>query len=222
MARLVRRDGPLTALPVGSNIPMKTYQFADFDGDRRTDVFRANGTQFFISSAGGTSVAAARDLTAGRQDLRFGDFNGDGKTDVFSLANGQWSVSDGGSAGWRRLNARLSSNLASLVFADFNGDHKTDIARSTNGNWQVSWSGSTGWQVLQFRRSESLGAGMLFGDFTGDGHDDVLQYGVRAPAPQTACWAARSPDPRLVGLPYFRLSSAGAQPFGIWSMAAMR
>ena len=201
---------------------MKGYRFGDFDGDRKTDVFRANGAQWFYSSGGAASWRPLAVSRLGVGDLRFGDFDGDGRTDVFSLANGQWSVSDGGSAGWRRLNARLSSNLASLVFADFNGDHKTDIARSINGNWQVSWSGSAGWQVLQFRRPENLGAGMLFGDFTGDGHDDVLQYGIRAPAPQPGCVAARSPDPRLVGLPYFRLSASGAQPFGIWSTAAVR
>jgi hypothetical protein len=63
---------------------------------------------------------------------------------------------------------------------------------------------------------------MLFGDFNGDGKDDVLQHGVRASVPQPACWALHSPDPRLVSLDRFRLSSAGAQPFGIWSTAEMR
>jgi hypothetical protein len=222
---LISRGGTTspTPLPAGSNIPLKGYRFGDFDGDRKTDVFRANGTQWFYSSGGATSwkpLAVSR-LRVG--DLRFGDFDGNGTTDVFSLANGQWSVSDGGSSGWRRLNARLSSNLASLVFADFNGDHKSDVARTSGGNWQVSWGGATGWQVLQYRRSENLAAGMLFGDFTGDGHDDVLQRGVRTALPQqTPCWAARSVDPRLVSLNRFRLSSAGAQPFGVWSTAEMR
>ena len=71
-------------------------------------------------------------------DLRFCDFNDDGKTDVFSLANHQWSVSYGGATGWRRLNARLSSNLAEPVFADFNGDGHCDVARAYQGRWQVS------------------------------------------------------------------------------------
>lgn len=184
--------GASSPLPAGSNIPMKGYRFGDFDGDRKTDVFRANGAQWFYSSGGATSWRPLAVSRLGVGDLRFGDFDGNGTTDVFSLANGQWSVSDGGSAGWRRLNARLSSNLASLVFADFNGDHKTDIARSGSGNWQVSWGGSTGWQVLQFRRSESLGAGVLFGDFTGDGHDDVFSTasGHRLPRPRAGRPAA--------------------------------
>ena len=118
--------------------PDEGISVRDFDGDRKTDVFRANGAQWFYSSGGAASWRPLAVSRLGVGDLRFGDFDGDGRTDVFSLANGQWSVSDGGSAGWRRLNARLSSNLASLVFADFNGDHKTDIARSSNGNWQVS------------------------------------------------------------------------------------
>ncbi len=211
-----------TALPAGSNIPLKNYRFGDFDGDGKTDVFRANGSQFFSSSGGATGwqPLAVSKLAIG--DLRFGDFDGNGKTDVFSLANNQWSVSDGGSSGWRRLNARLSSKLGSLVFADFDGDRKTDIARTSGGKWQVSLGGATPWQTLQFRRKEDLAVGMLFGDFNGDGRDDVLQHGVPTAVPVPTCWALRSPNPRLVSLNYFRLSPGGAKPLDRWSTYDMR
>ena len=157
-------------------------------------------------------LAASR-LSIG--ELRFGDFDGDGKTDVFSLANNQWSVSDGGNSAWRRLNKKLSSSLGSLAFADFNGDRRTDVARSSSGNWQVSWGGSTAWQTLQFRRSESLAAGMLFGDFTGDGRADVLQHAsIGGPSP--LCGAAIGSFER------YRLSAGGARPLARWSSADLR
>ena len=206
--------GAPTPLPAGSSIDIKRYRFGDFDGDGKTDVFRASGSRFFFSSAGATGwqpLAASR-LAIG--DLRFGDFDGDGKTDVFSLANNQWSVSDGGNSGWRRLNKTLSSNLGSLVFADFNGDRRTDVARTSGGNWQVSWGGATAWQTLQLRRSESLAAGMLFGDFTGDGRADVLQHAAIG-GPSPFCGAIGSFE-------RFRLSAGGTRPLARWSSADMR
>lgn len=209
-----------TPLPAGSGIKLDRYRFGDFDGDRKTDVFRTNGSRFFISSAGAMEW---QPLVASRlkiDELRFGDFDGDGRTDVFSFANSQWSVSYGGSTAWRRLNAKLSSSLASLAFADFNGDRKTDVARSSGGKWQVSWGGATGWQTLQLGRSESLFDGALVGDFTGDGRADVLQHGVKLSAglPAAPCWASKT----FVSLERFGLSSGGARPFARWSSADMR
>ena len=210
--------GPLTALPVGSTIPISTYHFADFNGDHRTDVFRASGTQFFISSAAGSPWQPLATSRFTIKDLRFGDFNGDGKTDVFSLANSQWSVSDGGVTDWRRLNAKLASSLDGLVFADFNGDRHTDIARESGGKWQVSWGGTTPWQVLQYGRIEGLDDGMLLADFTGDGHDDVLQYGASRSSHFQPCWARGD----FLSFEYYNLSPSGNHLWVAWSSAKMR
>jgi hypothetical protein len=207
-----------TPLAAGSGIAVDRYHFGDFDGDRKTDVFWTNGSRWFYSSAGATGW---QPLAASRfplDELRFGDFDGDGRTDVFSLADGRWSVSYGGRTAWGRLNTRLESRLRALVFADFNGDRRTDIARRGNGNWQVSWSGATGWRILQHGRRENLAVGMLFGDFTGDGRDDALQYGEPTAELKGGCWVK---DPLLQPLGEYKLSASGGRPW-VWSYSDMR
>ncbi len=85
------------------------------------------------------------------------------------------------------------------MFADFNGDGKTDTARSQNGKWQVSWGGATPWEPLQ-SSSEPPITQMLFGDFSGGHHADVLQYR---------------------GLERYKLSTGGAVPIFTWSQQDM-
>jgi hypothetical protein len=63
---------------------------------------------------------------------------------------------------------------------------------------------------------------MLFGDFTGDGRDDVLQHGAKTPAPNTACWAIRNGTTQFRSFERFRLSQGGAGPLKSWSVANMR
>ena len=146
--------------------------FGDFNGDGRTDVFRATGKSWYYSPGGvdpwvhlntsGTRLAA----------LRFGDFDGDGRTDVFSVAGTQWQYSSGGNSGWRPL-ATSGTPLASLRFGDFDGDGKTDVFQTSAGRWYFSSGGAVGWAPLASAGNpiESL----RFGDFNGDGKTDVFQ-----------------------------------------------
>lgn len=189
---------------------MRSYHFADFDGDGKTDIFRANGSRFFVSSAGATSWRPLAQSGLKVDKLRFGDFDGDGRTDVFSLANGQWSVSHGGTTRWRRLNAKRSANLGELVFADFTGDGRTDIARRHAGKWEISSAGATPWRRLQSRPQPSF-VGTLAADFTGDRRADVLQFG-----------AVRPPPTLFAGLTRYNLSGAGTGPLSTWSAQDMR
>jgi hypothetical protein len=48
-----------------------------------TDVFRAGGTNWFISEGGTGKWKKLNDSRHRLPDLAFGDFTGDGKTDVF-------------------------------------------------------------------------------------------------------------------------------------------
>jgi hypothetical protein len=159
--------------------PLAPYTFAaselgfgDFDGDGRTDAFRATGSRWYYSpGAQGQFVAGALsgDVLA---SLRFGDFDGDGKTDVFSTTSaGQWRYSSGAVRSWQNLNTS-SLPITSLRFGDFDGDGKTDVFRTDGSRWHYSSAGVSAWQPLALA-GQSLGE-LRFGDFDGDGRTDVF------------------------------------------------
>jgi hypothetical protein len=68
-----------------SSVPLSQLTFADFDGDRFTDIARSVNGQWLVSWDG---KSAWEVLNTSDQDLRslvIGDFNGDHKADVLSL-----------------------------------------------------------------------------------------------------------------------------------------
>jgi hypothetical protein len=146
--------GQWTALPGSFPMPFAELRFADFNGDGRTDVFRRTPQgQWFAISPGVYDWTPLASSNYGLSDLRFGDFNGDKVTDVLSPANGQWSISWSGTSAWQRLNAKLSSNMASLVIANIDGVGGDDIVRCVPTNLytarcDVSWDGTTPWSTL--------------------------------------------------------------------------
>ncbi len=146
--------------------------FGDFDGDGRTDVFRATGARWYYSP-GGTGAFVPLAASATRvTSLRFGDFDGDGTTDVFTTSGGQWQFSSGGMTGWQPL-ATSDAALGSLRFGDFDADGTTDVFQTSGGRWYYSSGGRTSWIPLA---SSGLAITELeFGDFDGDGKTDVFQ-----------------------------------------------
>ena len=147
-------SGNWKALPGTYTMPFNQLRFADFNGDKRTDVFhRAPDGQWRVISPG---VHPWRDLASSSfalADLRFGDFTGDGKADVLSRAGGHWSISVSGKSSWTKINS-LSDSFNSLHIADVNNDGKADIVRfktlsSKRGRWQASWGGRTPWKDLK-------------------------------------------------------------------------
>ncbi|MSP63362.1 MAG: VCBS repeat-containing protein [Myxococcales bacterium] len=172
-------SGPLTRLG-SSGVAMSELRFGDFDGDGLTDIFRADGTKWWVSWSGRSTWSALNTSVGRVADLRFGDFDGDGTTDVFSLSGGQWSYARGGKGSWQRLNSLLSSDLSSLVFADFDGDGKSDIAqRDSSNGWRYSQRGQTAWRVLRTASGQTQFADprlVVFGDFDGDGTADALRF----------------------------------------------
>jgi hypothetical protein len=145
--------------------------FGDFDGDGKTDVFRATGYRWYISP-GGTGRWVAKSLSGTQlPGIGFGDFDGDGRTDVFTNNSGVWQFSSAASGGWQTLNTS-AYDVPDLRFGDFNGDGRTDVFRTNGSQWYVSWGGRTAWTALASATMPLSALG--FGDFDGDGRTDVF------------------------------------------------
>ena len=138
------------------NVHQHTGLIGDFNGDRLSDVFYADGTQWYVSYGGVGPFTPVATSSFRVHDLGFGDFNGDGKTDVVgAVTNDQhqlwWMVSlsaTGPWAGWP-LRPALTNTMAGLIIADFNGNGRADIATAYGG--KVSYDGRGNWTDLPAR-----------------------------------------------------------------------
>ncbi|WP_117209853.1 FG-GAP-like repeat-containing protein [Allorhizocola rhizosphaerae] len=146
--------------------------FGDFDGDGRTDVFRATGSRWYYSPGGQGPWVAGASSGSRLSSLRFGDFNGDGRTDVFTVIDGRWHYSSAAATSWQPL-AISSDPLASLRFGDFDGDGTTDVFRADGTRWYYSSAGRSSWTALN--TSGFTVESLRFGDFNGDGMTDVFR-----------------------------------------------
>ena len=73
--------------------------FGDFNGDRKTDVFLANGADWYVSYGGTSAWAKINGSNYKLSDLAVGDFNGDGKDQYLRPQARQpdlWFVLSGG------------------------------------------------------------------------------------------------------------------------------
>lgn len=163
-----------------SNFKTGSLALGDFNGDGRTDIFRADPSAcvWYVSYAQGNpgQAGAWQTLSTGKCEslsvLRFGDFDGDRKTDVFVTSGGVWYISSGGVAWWSELNGS-SSPLSDLAFGDFDGDGTTDVFRGNGRSWYVSYGGATFWQEINTSGFEV--PELRFADFDGNGTTDVFR-----------------------------------------------
>ena len=184
-------SGAWTALPGTYAVPFSELRFADFNGDKVTDIFRrAPNGQWHVVSPGHHGWRSLASSSFALSELQFGDFTGDGKADVLSRAGGRWSISRSGTGSWTRINSSLNTDLKTVMIADVDGNGTDDVVRfnvsaslpsqSTKGTWQVSWGGRTSWQSVKTVTvaapglSPLVGLRIYTGNFNGSGGDDLL------------------------------------------------
>jgi hypothetical protein len=154
-----------------SNYDPATLAVGDFDGDGSDDIFRSNGSTWYVKYQARGGWKSLRSDSHSFSSLRFGDFNGDGRTDVFRTNGYAWYISWGGTSSWQKVKTS-SIALSALRFGDFNGDGKTDVFFTNGSTWYVSWGAQSGWQAIN--SSGVSMSNLRFGDFNGDGTTDVF------------------------------------------------
>jgi hypothetical protein len=171
----VRYSNELCNLHVGPNAydVSTTDQLAvgDFDGDGRDDVFLANGTAWWYSSAGLTEWRYLRPSTLGASAVRIGRFDSDDRADVLFTQGGKWWLSSGGSGTPQAMRDDTTA-LADCLFGDFNHDGRTDALAANGLAWSVWFDISDRWMVR--RESPIRATSLRAADFNGDGFDDVF------------------------------------------------
>src|SRR5918996_1056678 len=107
-------------------------QIADFTGNGKADVFRANGKAWYICEGGtgnGKVDVPWRQINTSvvKDGLQLADFTANGKADVFRADGKAWYISEDGTGPWRPINHM--SEHSQLHFADFTGNGKADVFR---------------------------------------------------------------------------------------------
>jgi hypothetical protein len=143
----------------------------DLDGDGREDLFLANGTGWWYSSAGRTEWRFLRPSTLRLSQLRFGDFNGDGRADVFTQRGRNWEISLGGVSNWQKIN-ESDPALGDFVIGDFDGDRRADVFYADGQKWFISFGGVG--MFTHVADAIHRVSNLRFGDFNGDGKTDAF------------------------------------------------
>lgn len=170
----------------------------DFDGDGKKEVLVIINNNSFIYQYSVSTQSFSTiytNTTYPTKDHRIfpGDFNGDGKTDILSWKSGEnWKIRFSTGTGFATSTNTPALNPAdpnySLIdynyyTADFNGDGKDDILEAyklkTASKLKVFYSQGDGIfnpEINSYSKSQINQDYFSFGDFNGDGKDDVFYY----------------------------------------------
>jgi hypothetical protein len=160
---------------------------ADFNGDRRKDLFwygpGAKADHLWLGRSDRNFTGVPVSVTRSYQPL-VADFNGDGRADIFwygpgAAADRLWLGLANGKFAGRAVN--VTRSYQPLV-GDFNGDHRADIlwygpGAAIDRLWLARSDGSFTGKAVNVTRSYRP----FLGDFNGDGRADIFWYGPGAP-----------------------------------------
>jgi hypothetical protein len=144
----------------------------DFDGDKRTDVFVATGTAWYLSRGGVRPWEFLHASTKRTRELAFADVDNDRRTDVlYRDPAGRLGYLKGGSVDLVPLTT-LPVPIGDVRFGDFDGDEKTDMFYTRNKQWYVWYGRDRRWTATQI--SSASISEMLFGEFDDEKGTDVV------------------------------------------------
>ncbi len=160
----------LTSAPV----PMSDVRSGDFDGDGRADLFYTHRGQWRVWYARTRTWAEAATSAKPIGELLFGEFDAVRGTDVVGINGDGWAYSSAATAGWARLNARLTRSFAGARAADLDGNGRTDIVVADGDTWR--WSRGGRGALVRLVKASSLPrlAGTLVGRFDGGTRDVIV------------------------------------------------
>jgi hypothetical protein len=164
---------------------------ADFNGDGELDIAYPSYSGALVVQLGNGDGSFQPPLTSeatnGSASLAVGDFNGDGKLDL-AIANGNSTVSVLLGNGDGTFQPPLTfttgtANPTQIVVGDFNGDGKLDLATGTyEPSGPISILLGNGDGTFQphgdYATTSAGAAGLVVGDFNGDGYLDLVYVGV--------------------------------------------
>ena len=155
------------------NAPNPTADLAvgDFDGDGIDDVFVGTGAGWYFSSGGQSEWRFLNRMPEHASELRFGDFDGDGRTDVIAVHGALVDISWGGLSPWQTINV-VAWPIANIAVGDFDGDKSADLFLATGSQWFFA-PGGKNWTLLGSSKVHTRD--LRFGDFTHEGHTQVLR-----------------------------------------------
>ena len=174
----------------------------DFDGDKRDEIFTRTGNNSLIyqydpANESFTTIYSSSSFPTSSDRIFTGDFNGDKKTDILSWNNG-WSLKFSTGTGFTN-----SSNTPTLIntdpeasmtdnnfyISDINGDGKDDIVEVyIDGNAsriKIFYSQGNGIFSVDdnsYTKPVINQDYITFGDFNGDGKEDLFYYDYSSPS----------------------------------------
>ena len=186
----------------GTNPFLNDIRIIDFDGDKRDEILTRTGNNSLIyqydpANESFATVYSSSSFPASSDRIFTGDFNGDQKTDILSWNNG-WSLKFSTGTGFANssnapalINTDPEASLTDNNFyiSDINGDGKDDIVEvyidGSASRIKIFYSQGNGLFTIDdnsYTKPVINQDYITFGDFNGDGKEDLFYYDYSSPS----------------------------------------